>query len=282
MKDQLLRLAQLAHFVVAGGCLACVGIYLAFKTHKAKSLWVPRYLGMVWPAVGIGIAVLLMRLPTRPLRWLAIGVVLAVNITQEAAIVYENVEPPIDKIAADVWRDQHSTTERTYVDSKLHGFIGPGGGSIFSMIGKYYLSMESGITLPPEQLRSWPRRFDDEPWYIWQAPTANMLIAEIERAPELNRIIVWDQLTGTGSPPETLEGKLPGKWKLVGDVRRSVYTSWWQFRYVIRRREYVSSKKRLKPQINADERGSSKSSYLRGCGSNFPIDGPIGTRIRHR
>ncbi len=49
IQEQLLRLVEVA-MIIAGVCLACGGIYFAFKSHEANSLWVPRYLGMLWPA----------------------------------------------------------------------------------------------------------------------------------------------------------------------------------------------------------------------------------------
>src|SRR5207248_3288920 len=186
---------------------------------------------------------LLMRLPARPLRFLAIAVVMVVNVSQEYWLVKISVEPPIDQIAHDIWQTQNSPHQRTYVDSGLRGFVGPGGGSIFSVVGNYYLCMESGKMLRPSEMRPFGRwRFGgDEPWEIHQVGSASMIVANIERNPQLDHIIVWDELTGAGTPEETLEAKLPGKWKLLSEGKRPVFAAWWQYRYLIRRREYVKN-----------------------------------------
>src|SRR5262249_27349789 len=55
---------------------------------KWSSIWQPRYLGMLWPAVAIAACAVLMRLPTRPLRWSAIGLLLAMNIAQATARIF--------------------------------------------------------------------------------------------------------------------------------------------------------------------------------------------------
>ena len=55
--------------------IICIAIELYGKTFRG-SVWMPRYLGMIWPAFAIAVSVLLCRLPTRVLRVGAIGVLI--------------------------------------------------------------------------------------------------------------------------------------------------------------------------------------------------------------
>src|SRR5437870_1858482 len=84
------------------------------------------------------IASLLMRLPTWPLRWVAVTIFITINLAHFGARMIYNVEPHVDKVAADVWAaNDPRGTLRTY-SSIPDGRPIPGGASITSFVGKYY------------------------------------------------------------------------------------------------------------------------------------------------
>ena len=88
-------------------CLACFLLISSLNRdailadERWHSLWMPRYLGIIWPAFAIAVAVLLARLPTRPLRFAAVGFLVLVNLAQFSARVHQS-EPPTDILAADM------------------------------------------------------------------------------------------------------------------------------------------------------------------------------------
>ncbi len=181
-----------------------------------------------------------MRLPTRPVRWLAIALLLSINVAQEAAIVFMQTEPPVDQIARDVWQTQTGPA-RTFIDAELHAQTGPGGGSIASIVGNYYLALESGHPLPPSMMHSRWRSSDDRyQWNLWQIDNGYALRTVLNSSPDLNRIILWDKVSGEDDLSHSpLTAELPAHWKLISEMHRPVWNIGWQYLYTARRREYV-------------------------------------------
>ena len=66
-----------------------------------ESLWVPRYIGFIWPAFAMGVAAIIMRLPTRPVRIMAIVFLLGVNLVIAGMRIIGQTEPPVDLMASD-------------------------------------------------------------------------------------------------------------------------------------------------------------------------------------
>ena len=64
----------------------------------------PRYVGFVWIAFCIVLCTLLMRLPTRPLRIIAVTLVVGVNLAQFSGRLFAGTEPPLDRVARDELR----------------------------------------------------------------------------------------------------------------------------------------------------------------------------------
>src|SRR5690606_8357069 len=95
---------------------ACYATFLSVKPADG-SVWMPRYLAFIWPAAALGLSALLMRLPTRPLRWAAIGVVIAVNLGQIYGRVFLGNEPPLDRAVADVLADTNDPATLTFTPS---------------------------------------------------------------------------------------------------------------------------------------------------------------------
>ena len=178
------------------------------------------------PAVAIMVAVLLMRIPTWPLRGLAVAVVCALNVFAAAVPVLAQVEPPVDQVARDVWLARHpGGPVRTFVQHH-DGSADRGGGTIFNDVGRYYLAVAAGGAEPIPTVAG--------------VASAEELIRQIDRLPHLERIIVWDHFNqARGVPPETLEQRLPGTWVRTSEGYRAAWGPSWQYRYTARRREYV-------------------------------------------
>ncbi|HSV15683.1 MAG TPA: glycosyltransferase family 39 protein [Tepidisphaeraceae bacterium] len=202
-----------------------------------RSIWMPRYFGFLWPALGIATAALLMRLPTIYIRVAAVALLLGVNLAFGAARVFAWTEPPVDQMAKDVYDAQpRNSATRTYTDVP-RGDPNPGGGSIESIPGRYYL-----------QLYAWhqpmsPYRFRIQSIgeYVIRGGYRPMTIAdEVRKNPQLKRVIVWeDNPFEAPHDADELGPMLPG-WRLASDTWYPVRTYWeWQERWNFRRVEYV-------------------------------------------
>jgi 4-amino-4-deoxy-L-arabinose transferase-like glycosyltransferase len=145
----------------------CCAIWLAARG-AGHDVWNTRYLGIMLPAVLIGIAMLIERLPVALLRQIAVGLLIVPNLVQFALHLTAQSNPPLDWIAMDVARARSSSGRvRTILalsslDPDDTGLEGRGG--LFDFPGKYYLSRALGLTLSPQVLRapdSW-QQFDLE------------------------------------------------------------------------------------------------------------------------
>jgi hypothetical protein len=211
------------------------------------SVWQPRYLGMIWPAVAIAACALLMRLPTRPLRCGAIGLLLAVNLTQATARVVAQTEPPADRIAADVLASQEARRgqpTRTETRTWLNGLMGFAVGDRMSNQDaqiRYYLAQVSGRSLTPEDVRNTPYPVSGSPWKPWDLTirydrSAREIARDLQGSPSIRRAIVWDGGLYDGG----LEKQLAPEWRLAGEetFKYRLHWTWSEFRHY-RRREFV-------------------------------------------
>ena len=76
----------------------------AVETSLWQSIFMPRYVGFVWIAFCIALCALLMRLPTRLLRFAAIALLVAVNLAQFSGRLFAGTEPPLDRVAKEIWK----------------------------------------------------------------------------------------------------------------------------------------------------------------------------------
>jgi hypothetical protein len=202
-----------------------------------RSIWMPRYFGFLWPALGIATAALLMRLPTVYIRVAAIALLLGVNLAFGAARIFASTEPPVDQMARDVYDAQpRDSKTRTFTDVP-RGDPNPGGGSIQSIPGRYYL-----------QLIAWrqpmsPYRFrlqSLEEYVIRGGNRPTTIADEVRKTPRLKRLIVWEDHPFDAPHGEDELGPLLPGWRLVSDKWYPVRTYWeWQERWNFRRMEYV-------------------------------------------
>jgi 4-amino-4-deoxy-L-arabinose transferase-like glycosyltransferase len=216
-----------------------------------QSIFMPRYVGFVWIPFCIALCALYMRLPTRPLRILAVALLVGVNLLQFRARLFAGTEPPLDIVAQDVWR--HDTinnraadaTGRTYVNDAAVDSPGhPGYGTLQGQQGKYYLGLARGYWIHPtewKRVRS-DQYFDIHPKGSRGGVSPSLIAADARRYPNLKRIIVWDKHFGRTPDADSADRLIdymgPG-WKRVSQQDYNVRLHWnWTDLYVYRRTEY--------------------------------------------
>src|SRR5262249_21372872 len=154
------------------------------------SVWMPRYLGIIWPALIIAVSVILLRIPTRAVRIGAISFIVAVNLALYSARVFAGTEPPVDRIAADVWaaRPREGNHIRAYTSLSDSFGMGPGLGAMFSPSWRYYMVVQSGITTPPTEFRFLNRQFDRRfATYLDVRPAG--IVYDLDHNPQIDHIV---------------------------------------------------------------------------------------------
>jgi hypothetical protein len=255
------RLASAAKFllVVAALLLACAALHYGIEKYferraflgaradavatvaDRRSIWMPRWLAIVWPPLAIGAAILLMNLPTRPLRWGAVAALIAVNLAQFAARLIAGTEAPHGLIAADLIAARDDASVRTYVETGFSG-AAPGTASIESTAGSYYLTRAAGAVPTPTDVRQ--RTVWHElrvPRYTEPARVARAVAA----AADLRRVVIWTQTRRASmdelhADDDLIDQMEIAGWHVVGDRRFTVRTFWnWAELYQYRRREFA-------------------------------------------
>ena len=241
--------------VLAGVFLACYAVTEAVDL-RVGSVWVPRYLAVVWPALAVGACALLMRLSGRPLRFVAVALLLGLNLANFAARLIVPTEAPLDKVAADVVAAQSP-------DAPVRTFLGyaaataaPLSGSMLDVPGRYYLCQAAGVRLRPGEFLA--GNFEFQPEGFLKASGIRLLAGtspwvvrkELDASPQVRRVVLWEKFNQRVPPEEEagvvsdsalLESLGPG-WKRTDERWYHVYINAnWQWRYAYRRREYVRS-----------------------------------------
>jgi hypothetical protein len=217
-----------------------------------QSIFMPRYIGFVWIAFCLILCSLLMRLPTRPLRVVAVTLLVGVNLAQFAARIFAGTEPPLDQVARDVWMHDtnnptHDPTGKVFVDDTPVGGPGhPGYGTLTGQRqqGKYYLGLERRRWFHPTE---WKRVDSTRDFDINLITSSGLssIATGARRSPSLKRIVVWQKFFGEPPPPlepgqpDPLEQALGAGWRRVDAADHNVRFHWtWGDLYVYRRTEY--------------------------------------------
>jgi 4-amino-4-deoxy-L-arabinose transferase-like glycosyltransferase len=200
------------------------------------SIWIPRYLGFLWPAIALATAALVMRLPTRPLRGLVILILLGVNVSFGYGRIFGHNEPPTDKMAADVFDAQHDNSRTlTYTDFRTAG-LGPADGTIETYPGRYYLQLHAWYQpMSPERFRELLTEFVFRDHYSYES-----IAEDVAGAPQVTHLIVWEEFrTRPTDVTDTLLPLLPG-WNMRSEKWYPLRMAWnWEDISNFRRRDYV-------------------------------------------
>ncbi len=261
------RLIKLGQFIFMTGTvlLICVALHVGWDRLRAdsmekhpelpwQSIWETRYLGIVWPALWIGVAGLISRLPTRPFRILAIVGICGLNLGNGISRMNAQAEGPYDRIFADIWQSQDKSTTRTYFDLNegLGSFMSGDGlpaGVYWRPIVSYDAALAGRVQTSPTDFRdgkTWPfnygpmmARFQSSVAYR-PSVSPDDISADLKKTPQVNRVIVWEMTHETSPAKDSLARELGPQWHLVHEETVQV----WQYRTwtpqsLFRRREFV-------------------------------------------
>ena len=244
------RLVRSALFcvIVAAAFLVCWGLFAIYPTvdrwlldktdgawARHDSVWIPRYLGVILPAILVALAVLFMRIPTRTLRAVAVLIFVATNLGQFGGRVFAGNEPPVDRMVQDVidWRRSERdaggdrSTKMVYdvSPSNVVAGLGPGTGVLLFGRGrsgmptaKYYYAVYTDTPVVPEDIRpgfgggrssTIDSSFPSAPFL----PLPTSIKMDVQRDPKLRRLVVWDNLQ-------------PGKQELTDKVLDALGPDW--------------------------------------------------------
>jgi hypothetical protein len=244
-RSLLLRgLQMLAVFAVVVAVLWAMYLALAPAARAAaeadkpwESVWVPRYIGMIWPALALTVAALLMRLPTRPVRISAIAVLVGVNLYFGGERIFGQTEPPVQLMAADAFCASNPGNRTMFWSGLEEGRMEPGGGNLAGECGEYYYQSLDPVPISPAQFRSEANRLRRKytaPFFRSPLPAADEIPSTV------NRIVVWNQTDPTAwLSLHPAERPLAG-WTVESDTRYTIHDFWtWQDLARYRRREYV-------------------------------------------
>lgn len=241
--------------IVAGFLGACQVLHQVIPTQRG-SVWMPRYLGVVWPAVAIASAVLLLRVPTRPLRWGLVALFVGINLAQFHGRVTAS-EPPTDLFAAAVARSyEPDTTFRAYTRLFFRGRHAPGEGLWDSPSMRYYLTLLGKRPIWPQGFRDWNP--NDGPVYdTWNFPGRTrrsfeqFILRDVRRNPRLQEIEVWQTLEPNEVDlTDRLLEQLGNEWERIGERRFIARDHWtWMHYYDVRQRTYRRKPPVLEPTI---------------------------------
>ncbi len=199
-----------------------------FQGKPWQSIWTPRYLGTLWPVCCLGVAALLMRLPTRAVRIACVTFMLVVNLGMFGLRMTLGTEPPIDIQAHDEWLAQDVNGKLSTVhtfDYIVHGGIAvaettldPNNQKVTA--GRYYLMNDSDgqIINDPEHRPLSPNVFERSLSYfgrggigfnLRQEYNAWQVKRDIVASPQLERVIIWTRIGPRNDDREEAEMRKP-------------------------------------------------------------------------
>jgi hypothetical protein len=208
------------------------------------SLWMPRYLGIAWPAFAITVAALIIRLPNKALRWSAIVILLGANLANAAARIYIDPEPPLHLAVADMVADHQHTGPPTYISGGA-GFspgVHPGTGWLGTPIAQYYNYVYTGDKPSPYEMMFFfygrrnylPMRTFN--WYMVNHDAAGKADAQA---------VVWDRVISTSQFASIAPA--PG-WEENSSQIFPSYDHWtWDKEWTYRRRVFEKSPPATRP-----------------------------------
>ncbi len=218
-------------------------IYLAAPLQD-EPVFMPRYIGYVWPAVAIGTVILISRLPTLGLRVAIIGLLVGVNAWQFGQRVWGDSEPPSDVIARDLFDDRENDDVQTVtIGTRKDG--GPGDGSFLSVSTQYYFHLLSKDKVNAIEFQY--MRYSGRMKLNLQNDFAPRRIARnVRNNKNLRRLVVWRELrsaTPSTSDVGEITGALGKDWTLSNEQTWPVFDHWtWRSMYDLKRMEFVKRK----------------------------------------
>jgi|GEM_PF-6735455 len=246
---RLLRVAQtialLAFVILLSILIAEIASHVVdpMVQREKRSVWMPRYLGFVWPAVGVVVGIALARLPTKLLRLTALLFVIGINLTNFNARLFAGTEPPTDRMARDVLTlDAEPNTQ--LVTRLTRGRGAPGTGALFSMPGQYYLALYTGDDVDPIQIRRFQyiNQFDINQIDNRNRDSPREMVLRFMGDSKVDRVILWletGERRAFETPEDPIESGIPSGWKLESSSISPIFDHWtWRRINTMRRLEW--------------------------------------------
>jgi hypothetical protein len=203
-------------FAALIGLCQAMAIVMASQSEAATkarnpwtSMWVPRYIGFIWPMLAVAVAAMLMRLPTKWVRGIAIVFLLCLNLGIGSLRVLGQTEPPVDLMAADFFEAENPSNHTIAWTHLRMSMEYPGGENIFGEPGEYYLQMLENKPTDPVRFM--------ESMYVRRNPGLRRMPWDRSMPSDVNRIILWSEYTSAGRVLAA-EPTLPKDWKLQSDA----------------------------------------------------------------
>jgi hypothetical protein len=260
-RERLRTTAQVAASVAIVLAI-CAGAHAVWSSLRAESLakhpelqwhtiWHTRYIGIIWPAVWIAAAALMMRLPTRPFRIIAILAIILPNLANGIARFTMQTQVPYDRLFADVWAAKTGAPVRTYFDLSEVFFATPGFPTYpyWRPEAAYNACLAGRIATNPVEFRTgkaWPFeygpvlvKFTGPLVYRPTVSPANIADDLRQSPPEVHRAIVWSVSRTLEPSMQELKEQLGAAWRPVSDETIDVWYNWtWSQRMTFHRREF--------------------------------------------
>jgi hypothetical protein len=257
-KIRLLRVLQ-ACVIVGTPLLLMEGIFAVYPTIDAAmaaksqgwqehgSVWMPRYVAVVLPAVLVVVSALLYRIPTRPLRWACVLVVVLVNLSVYSARLFAGTEPPTTLMARDVVDTQAADAGdgrfRVYFDPEIPPFgAEPGSVGTRTSSMRYYITIFSPRNITPiNDVIESQMRYRIYPAMNSWLSFPSFIINDVRRRAQLRTFVTWERLEpGQIDLTDKPLDALAPDWRLASESTFTVRDHWrWKDTCVLRRREYV-------------------------------------------
>ncbi len=195
------------------------------------SLWVPRYVGFIWPMLAVAVAALVMRLPTIAFRTAVIVFLLGLNLGIGSFRIFGQTEPPVDRMAADAF-DAENPANHTFLWTHLkRGNDYPGGANLYSEPAEYYLELLQSKPTDPVLFMTALRNRQSK------NPGLRSMPWDRDLPSAANTIIIWSQYDPTGP---TADLAPPSGWTLQSDTWYQARDYWiWRDLDRYRRQVYV-------------------------------------------
>jgi 4-amino-4-deoxy-L-arabinose transferase-like glycosyltransferase len=231
---RIVRTLQLASVLLVP-LLICTGLRELLKVQSPGSVWMPRYLGFIWPAVVMAGVVLLLRLPG-VLRCGAIGLVVAMNVVNGLERMAQYTEPPMASIMSDLYAGRDLGGPLLVICDFDHGGASPGEQEAEGTPARYYILVDSKTQIHPRQFYTW----DFAPHLDYPQDTDPAgVAASIADHPNAKRLIIWHVHQDKADPIDY--GDALGKsWHRISAHRFHLWEYWnWDFEHWLDREEWV-------------------------------------------
>jgi hypothetical protein len=197
--------------------------WLAVPTQE-KSVWMPRYLGFVWPAFAILAAWLLDRLPLVPVRAAAVTLLVGANLGYFGLRVFGESEPPTRLMAVDAVSARDDARSIMF-SAGSPGIGAPGTGRVRSVPMSYYASIVAREPTVPRTARGFDsmRRLNIE----GIRPGDTQRIARrLRRDPGIVRVIIWHESAPDADAGDPYAAAFDDQWSVVKRERFAVHDHW--------------------------------------------------------